>query len=441
MNRVRQATAILQIILVIMIITIIIGGIFIYWYLKKKKPSSVKNEEVDYSNLKRKDSLDYIKFDEIIDDMIIADNGNRYIAVIRCRGFDFFSAPSSQRKMAHDGYLGFINLINTPIVCRQYTKNVEMEYTISCYKKAYDKVEKELFFLSEDYNNILAEYKQKKSEGIEMDAELAYLNQLESLNKSMDNKSWIRDHIADNMDYLDDIVKNSVPETVETYTLDWTYEPLIGSKELTKEEIHKKAKRELGRKVNSFIHALSSAGVRAERVRTNELRQMNRRHWHPVTANLYTSSDVENSNFYEDITTSPALTEADYIYAEENGELNDIYNAQDKLLEEGVAESIVETTTYDKLIKSNNDELNTDDDEFTNEMLDERKNILVNHFEEAEKKKKLQDERKKQIEKQSEQRRLNAGIQKTKNGNDSKSYSDAAYSELDIGGISELFIH
>lgn len=67
----------------------IAAGVYII-YKKKKKPSSVMEEETDYSNLKRQDAISYVKFDEIKSDMVITNNGNRFVGAIKCKDLTFF---------------------------------------------------------------------------------------------------------------------------------------------------------------------------------------------------------------------------------------------------------------------------------------------------------------------------------------------------------------
>mgnify|MGYP000017729668 CR=1 FL=1 len=434
----KKLIIIFEIILVMLIILMAIAaGVYII-YKKKKKPSSVMEEETDYSNLKRQDAISYVKFDEIKSDMVITNNGNRFVGAIKCKGFDFFSSQPNERKRAHDGYLGFINLINKPITYRQYTKNVDMDDTIQDYQRAYDQIEKELFFISQDYDKVLSEFREKKLDGMDMDTEMAYLVQLEDMNKRMDILGWRRDHMADNLDYAEDITSNAAPESVETYIFDWLYEPLAGIRNLTQEEINKKAKKELARIANSYIHALGAAGVRSTRIKTDELRQMNRRHWHPVTANRFKLKNIENSNFYDDITAAPALTEADYLVAEQEGTLQEIYAAQEDYMAQNVPGRIIESIPYEQLLAHARGEDAQNEDEITPEMLDERKSILVNHFKAAEEKRIAEEKKQEEEQQRIQRRRRNSG------GNDKKdkksnSRINYGYSEFDIGGISDLF--
>lgn len=349
----RQLTAIMEIVMIVLLVIIAVAVLIIFWFKKVKKPSNTEEDLTNYSNLKREDSIDYIKFDVIEDDMIVTNKGTEFHGIIQCMGFNYYSSNPSEQKRAHDGYLSFINVINDDhIVYRQYTKTVDLEDMLADYQKAFDRIEGELFFASQDFDNIQAEYNNERAKVMSLNTtmdeqrELIYLNELNALNEKMTILDWQRQHVKDNIQYAKMVCDHTSPETVETYIFSWRYDPLVGA-ELTDEQIYQKAIKELERKANTYIHALSNAGVSAVRVKTMQLRQMYRRHFHPYTSNLYKAYEVEASNFYKDVTTAAAFTEADYAYAEQEGTLQEVYAAQDKLKREGKRE---DSLTYDKLL-------------------------------------------------------------------------------------------
>lgn len=415
MNSIQKLTAFLYIIAAILVVLFIIGVLVYYWYVKVKKPSMVDEEQVDYSELNRRDSADYMKFDTIEDDMIIRQNGYLYEGIIKCQGFDYYTAQASERKRAHDGYLSLINTITKGLTYRQYTKKEDLDDTKEHYEKAYKKIEEELYYLSKDYDTVLTEYTDVKNNGTLDDTlEIKYLDTLEKMNSDIEVLEWERFHLQDNIQYIDDVSSMTAPETVETYIFSWKYEPLIGSRDLSDEEIHKKAKRELGRIGNSYIHALSNAGVRAYRVGTDELRQMMRRHWHPLTANIFKLKDVLDSNFFDDITSAEAMTDADYEYAEQEGTIDAVMQAREELEDAGKS---VESMTYEDLLAYSNhagDIVEDDETRISDDEIDKRKNLLYNAFKERdEQRKKEEEEFVKNIEEE-KLRRKAAGLSEEK---------------------------
>lgn len=383
-----------QLVAICLVIVMVIGGVWMYWYLKVRKRKKVTHQDINYDSLEHKDSLDFCKFDDIKDDMIITDNGSRFIGIIKTRGYDYFQASADERNRTEGGYGSFINTIDKFITFRQYTKAVDLDNLRESYKSAYDNVEEVLYNLNEDFNSLVAQYYELQQDGkLEDDIELQILNKCEEMGTQIEVYDYRRMHLADNLNYIDQVTKVTSPEKVQTYVFDWTYDPLMGVADYTDEEIMKKAVTELKQKEDAYIHALANAGVRASRVRTDELIQMYRRHFHPLTANIFTQKCFENSNYFSEITTSSGLKESDYEIAEESGILPDIQDAQEKvyddMIKRGVdpdtATTITQSYTIEDLGKSVVEEqeaisLNTDDIE------DRKKAILTNKFEEKEKK-------------------------------------------------------
>ena len=378
MNSIQKLTLILQIILVILVVVCAIAGLVVFWYMKVKKPGRMKEAEVDYSGLKRTDSIDYSKFDSIEDDMIVTNNNRVFHAAIQCRGFDFFSAAPQEQIIARNGYLSFVSTITDEIYYRQYTKKVDLDDTINSYKSALDNTEEKLYNITMDFNNIQEQYVSEREkclqEDKEMDVEreLGYLNELERLSILINNFTWRRADLENNIRYAENMSENTAPERVETYFFKWVYEPVIG-RELSEEQIYMKAKRELNRMANSYIYALSSAGVRSVRVKTNQLRQMYRRHWHPGTADLYKSVEVENSSFYKDVVSSSVMLDVEYEIAMDTGVINEVYDAQEKLEKEG---RDPESMTLDELLLYENGAIDTDNKNLTIQDIDKRKDSI-----------------------------------------------------------------
>lgn len=398
-----------QLIAIILAVIIVLAGLYAYWYFKVRKKKRIKEEEVNYDELVHKDSIDFCKFDDIRDDMIITDGGTRFIGIIKARGFDYFQSRASERNMTEGGYGMFINSVIEPITFRQYTKAVDLDNVRENYKNAYDRAEQMLFNLNEDFNRLTSQYYDLKSEDkLTDEIEWELLSQCEKLASQIEVYDYRRLHLADNLNYIDQVSRSTSPEKVQTYVYDWTYDPLMGVTDLTDEEIHKKAITELKRKGDAYIHALGNAGVRASRVRNNELVQMMRRHFHPLTANVFTEKDFEASNYYEEITSSSGLKESDYELAMEEGVLEQVQDQQDKVYNEMI-ERGVEAEVADKISQSYDIEAlgaygKEDESNRTitsGDIEDRKKEILTNKFEEREKKRikeeKAREEKEKRV--------------------------------------------
>lgn len=318
----RLTLIIIVVFVIVLAIGIAVGVVFYFVFLRKRR-AKMEDSETDYSGLERSDSKDYLKFDDIKDRMIIADNGTRFIAAIRCRGYEYYSAYIGERVNTQAGYRGFINTITTPITYRQYSKSVDLDYTNEKYKKAHRKIEEQLFVLNEDYQETkktLEELKLVLGDKVSESEEVRMvLDSLEEKQKQIKNLEWRRFHLEDQMEYHAQISGNAAePEATETYIFDWEYHPFDFPVDLSKEEVYQRAMKELSKKASSYIHALSAAGVKAMRCSSAELVEMCRRHMNPVSSDRYKLDfkNLEDNSFFKDILTTSLKDELDDEYAD-----------------------------------------------------------------------------------------------------------------------------
>lgn len=289
---------------------VLVGSLLFYIGFKRKRRVKMEDIQTDYSMLKRMDSVDYLKFDDILDDMIIADHGTRFIAVISCKGFEFFSAHITDRINTQNGYRSFIGTILSPITYRIYSKSIDMGYTLHRYADAQKQIEEKLFNLNEDYQELkrALENMEKKHDGAfeENEDTLYFLEELEQIRKQMESLNWRRFHIEDQIAYGKQISGDDVnPEQMETYVFDWIYRPMEYPVDLSEEEIYKEAKKKLNIIERSYIHALSMAGVKAHRCSTSEIIRMCRKHMRPLSAERYNiEEDLQKESFFQEIVTT-----------------------------------------------------------------------------------------------------------------------------------------
>lgn len=295
-----KATQALVALLVLLVAAFLGAAAWYAWSRKKRKGKSPSGAGVDYGKLERRNALDYVKLDDIRDGMILAEGGTRFIAAIRCQGFDFYYAHVAEQYAAQAGYRGFLNTVTRPITYRQYTKAVDLEHTRQNYAGAHAALQDMLFNLSEDYK---AAERQAQG-GAQADAgETEGLQaRLTGMQRAMAALEWRLLHVEDQIAYLGQLGERSgTPVSLETYVVDWVYSPMDYPVELKADEIMKKAEEELGQIVRQKINALSTAGVKAYRCTTDELVDMVRRHFQPISADKYKVKDIRGSSYFSDI--------------------------------------------------------------------------------------------------------------------------------------------
>lgn len=308
----NQINEIAQIILAVIVTVGVVGaGIFIY-YAKFKKKTAAKEGSVNYSTFNRKDSQDYLRFDDIEDDMVITENGTRFIGAVNCTGFDFYSALGATQLATKNAYMSFIGTLEEPITYRQSCKKIDLEDNQNRYLETGERIKAELEEYRHMHHSLLLEHekcvKRGDAESISVAEQIGV--QLEELEHKIDVYQWRLRHLADQMDLMEGLSSsNAILERDESYIFDWVYNPINISVEYTDGEIRDKARKALESRASALAHALSSAGVKAKRVKTAGLVDMFRRHFHPVTADIYRQRAVDDSAYYDDIVTTPKQDE------------------------------------------------------------------------------------------------------------------------------------
>lgn len=295
---------VLMILFLFIFVVLLAVGIFLMGYMKKK---GKKEEDEYYQNLNRYDAKDYLDFDDIVDEMVVLDNHRRFVAAIRCNGFDLYSASSTQVASTMQGYIEFLNTITTPVTYRQYFTPMSIDHTRNMYATRYEEIEKELFHKTADLEELIGQLNQVR--GTNIVAEEALMDEYEKMRKDIENLDWRRIHMKEQIDFMDAVCDSTVmePDMEQVYLVEWNYVPGQFNREMTEEDIHKKAIEELSGICRRMISALGRCNVTAYRMRTEELIEMFYQQSHPLTAMEFKMPEVVNSSYFENIITSDDL--------------------------------------------------------------------------------------------------------------------------------------
>ena len=306
MDLINQLLQIAYFIIGFLIILMVSGIVFFFIRKKKRKPQINDYSSVDYSGLSRRDSKDYIKIDDIIDNVIITDNWTRFIGVIDCAGFDFYAMSVQEQANVVKNYMSFINTLDGPITYRQYSCSADMEDALLRYNKALQSVDR----LANDVFLQIDELYRSYSDFLSADDLLLYDSRMAELKRLLDVYEFRRIHILDQIKYIHEYSGNNVaPLLTQTYVFEWDSSSLEASDLMTRDEIFAKAKVELDSIAFSKIHALNVSGVKGRRCTTEELIDMFRRHSQPVSSERFKKKDLRNDDFGADIVTSDSLNE------------------------------------------------------------------------------------------------------------------------------------
>lgn len=151
---------------VAILIFIIIILIFIYWNMSRKEKTGKKDikdkvkgkkDEKEISNtLYTKLSVfDFMDFDTIEDNMIVQDNGTKYLMAIECEGINYDLMSEVEKTSVEQGFIEFLNTLRHPIQLYIQTRTINISNSIENYNHKLEETRQELLAKQNEYNKVL----------------------------------------------------------------------------------------------------------------------------------------------------------------------------------------------------------------------------------------------------------------------------------------------
>ena len=156
---------ILTVILVILFFAIIVL-VFMYWQMssksKTKKETDVVKKETTTSQTKTSQTsytklsvFDFMEFDKIEDNMIVQDNGKRYLMGIECEGINYDLMSELEKNSVEQGFIQFLNTLRHPIQIYTQTRTINIGSSIENYNKKINDIKEQLEKKRNQYNKML----------------------------------------------------------------------------------------------------------------------------------------------------------------------------------------------------------------------------------------------------------------------------------------------
>lgn len=257
----------LTVVLIFLVLMIIILA-FVYWNMSRKAKRKAEEEENTSSSVgaatkvateyTKKSIFKFMQFDKIEDNMIIQDNGQRYLMVIECEGVNYDLMSQVEKTSVEAGFVQFLNTLRYPIQLYVQTRTVNIGESIQNYKNRLEITKKELDNKQMEYNRMLKadNYNEKDTETVRR--ELIRIKNLYEYGK----------------DVVDDIQKTSSNKNVlrkHYYIVVPYYAAEIGTELLSEEEKKNMIFSELYTRCQSLIRTLFSCEMKCKILNSTEL--------------------------------------------------------------------------------------------------------------------------------------------------------------------------
>lgn len=274
MNNVEGNTlsGILSITLIIMIFILLIL-ISAYIIIKIKQKMDKKEEKKEFSNnipnkvsdnkkstidksYSKQSIMDFMEFDNVQDNMIIQENGKRFLMVIQCQGVNYDLMSQMEKVAVEEGFQQFLNTLRHPIQLYIQTRSINLESSLKTYNNRLKEIEDKLNSLQYQYNQMKQTNAYTKEQ---MDKQLFNIKKQKNL-----------------YEYAKDIINNTEKMNKSRNVLNKQYYIVIPyipeeTEKFDAEEIQNMAFSELYTNSQAIIRTLSACSVMGKIMNSKEL--------------------------------------------------------------------------------------------------------------------------------------------------------------------------
>lgn len=254
-----------------------------------KESAYKKNPSAD---VQKEDIFKFMEFDRIEDNMIISQNGEKYTAVIRCKGINYYLMSEIEQLSVEEGFINFLNTLKYPIQLYVQAQNIDLKENIARYK--------------ENMKDIMVEY-----DDLTADYSMA-VNSLEATEEEIEEVERNRNRALNVLEYGQDIIRYVEKLSVNKNMLQRNFYVLVsyykseitGVSNFREDEILDLCYNELFTRVNNIMSGLAMSSVSGEVLKSNDIAELLYSSYNRDDHNIIKVRDALDSGFYRLYSTS-----------------------------------------------------------------------------------------------------------------------------------------
>lgn len=226
---------------------------------QEQQSAYIKNPN---ANLNKEDIFNFMEFDKIRDNMIISKKGEKYTAVIKCKGINYNLMSEVEQLAVEEGFINFLNTLRFPIQLYVQALNIDLKDSIKKFKSNIEPLEHEYEEINKNYNTVI--------------------NSLESSDEQIRELEDRKESILNVVEYGQDIVNYVEKLSVNKSMLQRNFYVLVSyyKSEITnvnnfsKEEVIDICYSELFTRVQNILSGLNMSSVLGEALNSNEIAEL-----------------------------------------------------------------------------------------------------------------------------------------------------------------------
>ena len=137
------------------------------------------------------DIRNFLPFDDIKDNMIVQEKGEKYTMLVECHGINYYLMSDVEKIAVEEGFIQFLNSLRFPIQIYVQSRTVNLDESIRAYSEKYNKLQAE-------FNKMLEKFQELNRKNADTDDILALGYELEKKEKVL---NYTKD-LIDNVSYM-----------------------------------------------------------------------------------------------------------------------------------------------------------------------------------------------------------------------------------------------
>lgn len=251
--------------LLAVIVLLLIGLIIILIILKSKENTTIQlgtnAVQMTDKGMPYEDIRKFLPFDDIKDDMIVQEKGERFTMIVECKGINYYLMSDAEKISVEEGFIQFLNSFRFPIQIYIQSRTVNLDDSIKTYNERLLKIQTE-------FNSLIEKFKKLDRAGASEEEILEVAYQLEKKEKVL---GYTGD-LIDNISYLTQ--NTNVLQKKYYIAVSYNVSELGIMPNMDLDDMYRLAYTELSNRAQAVCAGLVSCGIETKILDTYELTEV-----------------------------------------------------------------------------------------------------------------------------------------------------------------------
>lgn len=397
---------------------------------KKEVVSNETYKKNPNANVNKEDIFNFMEFDKIQDNMIVSKKGEKYTAVIKCKGINYNLMSEVEQLAVEEGFINFLNTLKFSIQLYVQAQNIDLNDSIKKFKD-------NMKGFQAEYEDLTLEYNVKVNSLDSTDEEI------EDLDNKRSSALNVYEYGQDIVRYVEKLSTNKSMLQRSFYVLVSYYKSEItNAGSFSPEELIDICYSELFTRVENILSGLAMSSVSGNILDSNEIAELLYSAYNRDDKNLMDIEQALDAGFHRLFSTSKdALTKKNEMLLE-NMKKEAEYKAVQALAKAFEEGNITTVSDIEDQYDENTSKMAIDmikNERIDPEIKEKAKKTVVDEYKKV--KKARQSERQKELEEmqrqinnsKEEERQINEGriIKETNNGKEELKTETTETSKVD----------